>query len=355
MKPDILTIAITGMNARPDNPGPGLAVAKCLKESESINCKIVGLSYDSLDPGLYLSKYCNTGYLLPYPSAGEDALIERIKQIHKIEKIDLLIPCLDSELPSFIRLEYLIHELGIKTYLPTAEQLRYRNKDQLQETADHAGMECPDIKPITSAGFFYDCQEKGWQYPLVIKGIFYEAIIVSNEEEASKAFRNIASKWGLPVLVQKFIKGEEYNLTAVGDGNGSLLNPVMMKKLALTDKGKAWAGVSIFDQTLLDAAESLCKALNWRGPLEVEVMKTEKGQYQLIEINPRFPAWIYLSTGVGKNLPEIMVNLIFSGQSTIHTSAQSGKIFIRYAEEFVIDMKDFEAIVMHGDTSIDQP
>lgn len=342
------------MNARPDNPGPGLAVAKCLKESQSINCNIVGLSYDSLDPGLYLSKYCDKGYLLPYPSAGEDALIDRIKQIHTTEKLDLLIPCLDSELPSFIRLEHLIHELGIKTYLPTAEQLRYRNKDRLQETADHAGIECPDITTITSAGFFYDCQEKGWQYPLVVKGIFYGAKIVSNSEEASKAFRKIASKWGLPLLVQKFIKGEEYNLTAVGDGNGNLLSPVMMKKLALTDNGKAWAGVSIFDQTLLDAAESLCKAINWHGPLEVEVMKTENGLYQLIEINPRFPAWIYLSTGAGRNLPEVLVNLVFSEQTTNHSPAQSGKIFIRYAEEIIIDMKDFEAIVMHGVTSKDE-
>ena len=343
-----LTVAVTGMNARPDNPGPGLAVAKCLKESHLYDCRIIGLSYDSLDPGLYLSHYCNAGYLLPYPSAGEDALFDRIQQIHEQEHIDFLIPCLDSELPSFIRLEYLIHDLGIKTYLPSSEQLRYRNKDQLQETANHAGIECPEITSITNAGFFYDCQDKGWQYPLVVKGIFYDAKIVSNSEEGATAFRSIASKWGLPVLVQKFIKGEEYNLTAVGDGEGNLLSPVMMKKLALTDKGKAWAGVSMFDQILLDAAESLCKAIKWRGPLEVEVMKTEKGQYQLIEINPRFPAWVYLSVGTGRNLPEALLNLAFSGQINNQNKPKVGKIFIRHAEESIIDIKDFESIIMHG-------
>jgi carbamoyl-phosphate synthase large subunit len=188
---------------------------------------------------------------------------------------------------------------------------------------------------------------------MVVKGIFYGAKIVLNSEEAAKAFRNIASKWGLPVLVQQFIKGEEYNLAAVGDGKGNLLSPVMMKKLALTDKGKAWAGVSMFDQTLLDAAEALCKAIKWRGPLEVEVMKTDKGQYQLIEINPRFPAWIYLSTGVGSNLPEVLVELAFSKKMSDRLPAQVGKIFIRYAEEFIIDMKDFEAIIMHGDSNTD--
>ena len=48
---------------------------------------------------------------------------------------------------------------------------------------------------------------------------------------------------------------------------------------------------------------------DWRGPLEVEVMRDHHGDYQLIEINPRFPAWIYLSAGVGRNLPLMLLQL----------------------------------------------
>ena len=33
MKTKLLTVAVTGMNALPDNPGPGLAVARCLREA----------------------------------------------------------------------------------------------------------------------------------------------------------------------------------------------------------------------------------------------------------------------------------------------------------------------------------
>ena len=343
-----LTIAVTGMNAKPDNPGPGLAVARCLKESRLTNCKIIGLSYDALDPGFYLDEFCDEGYLLPYPSAGENALIDRIAEIHAKEKIDILIPCLDAELPSFVRLDQLFKEMGILTFLPSAEQLRFRNKDRLKEVAEHSGIETPDITSITSTAFFKDCEEKDWEFPLVVKGIFYGAKIVHNPMEAAAAFRQIANEWGLPVLIQKFTKGEEYNLTAVGDGNGNLLNAVMMKKLAVTDKGKAWAGVCIYDQALLDAACSLTKAINWRGPLEFEVMKDEKGNYQLIEINPRFPAWIYLSKGVGRNLPETLIQLAISTPATDFPDAEVGKIFIRYAEEKIIDMSDFEHIVMQG-------
>jgi len=343
-----LTIAITGMNAKPDNPGPGLAVARCLKESRITKCKIIGLSYDALDPGFYLSEYCNTGYLLPYPSAGENALLDRITEIHASENIDIIIPCLDSELPSFVRLSHLLNEMGILSFLPSAEQLRFRNKDRLKEVAGYAGIKTPDITSITSTSFFENCEDNDWGFPLVVKGIFYGAKVVYTATDAATAFNQIASEWGLPVLIQKFTKGEEYNLTAVGDGKGNLLNSVMMKKLAVTDKGKAWAGVCIYDQNLLNAAEALAKTIKWRGPLEFEVMKNDNGDFQLIEINPRFPAWIYLSKGVGRNLPETLIQLITDTPISDFTEAEVGKIFIRYAEETIIDISDFEKIVMQG-------
>jgi hypothetical protein len=45
-----VTVAVTGMNAVPDNPGPGLAVARCLREYHGDGIRIVGLGYDALDP-----------------------------------------------------------------------------------------------------------------------------------------------------------------------------------------------------------------------------------------------------------------------------------------------------------------
>jgi carbamoyl-phosphate synthase large subunit len=47
------TVAVTGMNARPDNPGPGYAVARCLEEASEFSGKVIGLGYDALDAGLH--------------------------------------------------------------------------------------------------------------------------------------------------------------------------------------------------------------------------------------------------------------------------------------------------------------
>jgi carbamoyl-phosphate synthase large subunit len=350
----VVTVAVTGMNAVPDNPGPGLAVARCLREAYGERVRIVGLGYDALDPGLYLDAYCDAAYLLSYPLNGADILLARLTEIGAAERVDVLIPCLDAELPLMVRLAARLADLGIHTFLPDADQLARRAKDRLPELAEIAEVECPEIRSLSQPGFFHVCQREGWTYPMVVKGVFYDARIVYDADEAVGAFRQIAAQWGLPVLVQRFVTGEEYNLTAVGDGKGNLLGEVMMKKRAVTAKGKAWAGVTTHDDTLAAAARKLAIALEWKGPLEVEVMRDANGTYRLIEINPRFPAWIYLTHGVGRNLPALLVELALGREPPALAPPRPGTMFIRYALETVVPIASFEALMMGGSCTRDR-
>jgi len=342
-----LIVAITGMNCKPDNPGPGLAVARCLRKAYGKDIRIIGLSYDVLDAGLYLEEFCDASYLLPYPSAGEQQLMQRIEHIQSQEHVDCLIPCLDAELLSFSRLKHEFEHLGIHMLIPDVSQLRDRNKDRLGELARNAGIRYPETKNITSANFFYHCHDEGWTYPLVVKGIFYDAHVVNNADEGAAAFRTIAASWGYPVLVQRYVEGHEVNLTAIGDGKGNLLGSVMMRKQAVTDKGKAWSCVTIEDQLLKDDALKLVKALQWQGPLEVEMLRDKDGQALLIEINPRFPAWIYLAAEAGSNLPAGLIDLIMDKEPNFETP-KVGMMMIRYAQETVIDLETFESMAMTG-------
>src|SRR5512133_2256763 len=99
-----LVIAVTGLNAI-DSPGPGVAVIRCLRECADFDVRIIGLSYEALEPGIYMHELVDKTYQLPYPSAGTEVLFERIKQINDIENIDVLIPNFDAELYNFIRID----------------------------------------------------------------------------------------------------------------------------------------------------------------------------------------------------------------------------------------------------------
>lgn len=344
----MLTVAVTGMNAVPDNPGAGLAVARCLREAYGRRLRILGLGYDALDPGLHRREYCDSAHLISYPGSGAETLLARLKEIHAAEPIDVLLPCLDAELPLMVDLAPKLAEMGIRSYLPGAEQLARRAKNRLADLAREAAVGYPETQAITQADFFRDCGRKGWAFPLVVKGVFYDARIAANIEEAEAAFRAIAAEWGLPVLVQRHVAGEECNLAGIGDGTGALLGEVMMKKRAITGRGKAWAGISIHDEVLADAASRLVAALKWKGPIEIEVMRDKQGEYQLIEINPRFPAWIYLSQGVGRNLPALLLSLALNETPGALAPPQPGMMFIRYAEETIVPLSAFESLMVEG-------
>jgi carbamoyl-phosphate synthase large subunit len=348
---DALTIAVTGMNARPDNPGPGYAVARALRAAGFAG-RIVALGYDALDPGLYADDACDAACLLPYPSAGEGALLERLTTLHSSTPIDVLVPCLDAELSGLSRIQKQLARLGMRTVLPTPQQLELRAKDRLAEIAGLGRLNVPATRVVSNVDFFRNCASEDWDYPFVVKGQFYDARVVHTAGEGAAAFHAIAAAWGVPVLVQKLVRGDEINLTALGDGNGAMLGAVMMKKLAVTEKGKAWAGVSIEDETLLAAGAAIVKGLRWRGPLEVEVMRDAQGRYQLIEINPRFPAWVYLTAAVGRNLPWALVHMALGLAPPPLAPPAAGMLFVRRALDAVVPLKQFEALVTAGNVSL---
>ena len=349
------TVAVTGINARPENPGPGCAVARCLSEASDFGGRIVGLGYETLDAGLYHPEDTDSGHLLPYPAAGTDALMERLDEILHEERIDAIIPSLDAELPNFIALQPALARRGVRMLLPGRPELRSRDKDRLPALCARARVATPRVRRISDPRFFERCtaeEEGGWRYPLVVKGVFYDAHVVHDAAEAAYRFGQIARTWGYPVLVQAHVAGEEVNLTALGDGTGALIGPVMMRKQALTDKGKAWAGVAIEDGDLLAAGEALMQALRWKGPLELEMLRDSAGTLHLIEINPRFPAWIYLSHGVGRNLPAALLALMHgvAGRDLPLAAPRPGVTFIRHARELIVRMEDIVAVSMNGST-----
>lgn len=344
-------VAITGINARVESPGPGCAVARCIREHDHFHGRVIGLGYDVLDAGLYARDFCHSGYLLPYPSNGDAALLERLLEIHETERFDAIIPCLDAEIRNFIRLEPKLAKLGIRMLIPSKEQFQLRAKDHLSTFCLAAGVNAPETKAITDPTFFDHCEEDGWTYPLIVKGIFYDAAIVSTAIDAKAAFSRLVAAWGYPVLVQRLIRGDEFDVAAIGDGNGGAIGTVMMRKRGLTDKGKAWAGVTVVDDAIGDVVSRIMRMLKWRGPLEVEVMRAFDGTIYLIEINPRFPAWIYLSHAVGRNLPVTVLKLMSEDDNIAFAPPAPGTFFIRYAQELIVRLCEFESVFVDGATA----
>jgi len=340
-----ITLAVTGLN-NTDNPGPGVPVIRGAKESEDFDVRIIGLVYENLEPGIYMEGLCDRIFQIPYPSAGSDELIERIEWIHRQEKIDVLIPNFDAELFSFMKNEQRLREKGIHTFLPSLKQFQEREKDKLPEYGKKYGVKVPGSINLGSFSQIKEIEEK-MEYPIMIKGQFYDAYIAANEEQAKQAFHKLAAKWGLPVIAQEFVKGTEVNVIALGDGKGNTIAAVPMRKQYITDKGKAWGGITLADDKMMELTRMIIQKTKWKGGMELELIKTNNGEYFLIEINPRIPAWVYLAVGAGQNIPDALIKLALGWDVKPMTSYKIGKMFVRYSYDMIVDLEKFAAISMN--------
>ena len=338
-------VAVTGLNAT-DSPGPGVPILRSLKES-SLNPRLIGFCYDVLEPGNFMDLVENS-FILPYPNTGAQELLSRIQYIHSQIKIDVIMPCLDSELDNYIALQGELQKMGIQTFLPSKEQLHTRDKSVLKEKLENTNVLIPETITIQDTSAIKLAAEK-LGFPMLVKGLFYEAYLAYSIEEAIGWFYRLASKWGYPIILQKFIQGEECNVIALGH-EGNTLGAVVMKKLFLTDKGKAWAGVTIDNAEAKKTSFEILKFIGWNGGCELEyIIEKGTGKMYLLEINPRFPAWVYLATASGMNLPEAQLQLSLGQKTNLPSSYKVGQVFVRHSWDDIITLEQIENLSTIGE------
>jgi carbamoyl-phosphate synthase large subunit len=343
-----MRVAVTGLHLG-ENCQPGPGVIRSLRDALGPDLFVVGLAYDVFDSALYAPGLLDEAFLLPYPSAGPTVYLERLLEIHAAAPFDLLIPCLDVELPVVQRIAPQLAAHGIRTCLPSAEAFGRRTKDQLATLCAELGLATPetvtigDHQALAAAGARLG-------YPLVVKGPFYEAEVTHGPGEAKEAFDRLAAKWGLPLLAQQFVKGEEFDVIALGDGAGGVHGAVAMRKTVITKLGKAWGAVTIHDDELIAFATKIVSALRWHGGCEIELLRgaIDRRPY-LIEVNPRFPAWVYLATAAGVNLPLGLARLAV-GERPFSTppTYRAGVFHVRHAAETIGELADLEALMTVG-------
>lgn len=327
-----ITIAVSGLKTG-DNPQPGVPVIRSIKAA-GFKGRVIGLVYDALESGIYLPELTDEIYQMPYPSSGADAFLGRLDQILNRSRIDVIIPTLDAEIILYIRLGKELAKRGIRTFLPDERCFLLRDKTSLASFFPPEGIEVPKTLQVSEVGQIGKIGEE-LGYPLMVKGKYYEAYKAWDKEEAQKYFSEIAESWGLPLLLQKVVPGDEFNVVIVGDGKGGMLGMVPQKKLLITDKGKGFGGVVVKNPGMDAFAEKVISLLNWRGPCELEVIKGNDNKYYLIEINPRFPAWVRLAEGAGQNLPAITVLKALGKDCEPLPPYQAGTLFVRHAEDII--------------------
>jgi len=333
-------IAVSGLH-RGENPQPGAGIVRSLRRRFP-DAFIVGLSYDVMESGIYVEGGPDEVHLMPFPTAGGAALLDRLDAIRKRTPFDFFIPTLDAEIEVFVSLTEQLEQRGIKTCLPSVDVLKRRAKQNLPAFADKCGVRIPETR--LASDVVNACRagdELG--YPLVVKGPYYEAKIVHNVAQLSAAATHLLSEWGSPLILQRFVSGSEFNVLGVGDGTGNWLGHCCLRKTQLSDKGKGLSGITVTDPRLSELCAGLIRELKWPGPFEIELIREELiGDYVLVEINPRFPAWVDFPSMIGANFAALLVDMLRLDHLPASLPACApGSFYIRHQIEVVGDINRY--------------
>ena len=161
----------------------------------------------------------------------------------------------------------------------------------------------------------------GWR--VWLKGPMMDARKVYNWPNLLATWDGLLKTWGREhFFIQKEITGLDVTV-AFSAYKGKLLGAAFMEKRQMTEEGKCWSGeVNACPADLFEDISKFVEKLQWTGGGELEFVRDEQGQLWFIDLNYRFPAWIYGATLAGINLPGLLVEAA-TGIPHLKTEAES--------------------------------
>jgi carbamoyl-phosphate synthase large subunit len=342
-----LTVAVTGISTF-DLINPGLGTARALSKHPDVD-RIIGLNYGTFDSGSFQHEIFDAAFKLPI-THDKDVLFERIREIHAAHPFEVLIPCLDGELPSFIALQESIESLGIKMLLPSQDAFERREKIELfgnQLEKDWNGFRIPHGILASSEAEVIDAAET-IGFPVVVKGPIFGCYHAYTIDDARSAWWQLIGFGIEQVIVQDRIDGEMFAVAAVCDRDHKTLDTLTIKKLARCERGSTWSGLRVNQPALESALEHFLEYIEWVGPVEGEFVRDYvRDEFYLFEVNPRFTGWISYSSAAGCNHPYLAVSTALDREPDL-SERQAEVVFMRSTHDLPVRASDFAALSLHG-------
>ena len=324
-----MIVAVTGVHAGCQR-SPGLAVAKALSYDQDVT--LIAIDYDELSTGLLSSEFSQTQVL--QWSSDPDLLLGELLDVLREKAVDIIIPCLNNDAAIIARKIDKFALSGTKCLLPAAEAFRYRKKSTLPKFAKNNGFEhpvtivCHNKDEIASIG-------ERIEFPCVIKGDECGIFPVRQPELFAYYAFSCAKHFGFPLIVQEWIEGEEFSVAGLCDQHSVIRSVLVVKKIGIADDGEGWMSTVVHAPELELAAEKLSSSMQWIGPLEYDFIRNKQGTY-LLDVNPRFPAWIDGPAQRGYNLPSLLVSLMTEKDIVLPVMPPAGTIFYKDFEDIFL-------------------
>lgn len=299
------------------------------KAAKEINTEltIIGTDIANTAPALV---FCNQTRIVP--KADTSDYIPFLLSICEKEKIDCLIPTIDTDLISLAENKERFEAIGTKVLISAADKVRLCSDKKY--TADYfisLGLKTPlsvDSVVKYSSG-----------YPAFIKPKAGSSSIDAYKVMKKEDLITYANKIG-DYLIQPFISGREYTIDILCDYEGNPVYITPRERLAVR-AGEVLKTQICQDNKMIEEMQMLIKDYKPCGQITVQLIREENtGDDYYIEINPRFGGGAPLSIKAGADSAEAVIRMLRGEKLEYREKeARDGAIYSRFDQSICINEK----------------
>ena len=294
---------------------------------------IVGGDYLKTAPAL---ENVDRVYELPY--AIDDAYAKRVLDICKKEKIEMVIPLIDTELELYARYKTLFMEEGI-LLMVSDEKAMHIALDKL-ETYHYYKDNTLFTAPYTCLLSEYEA-EKFQSQKIVLKpkngssGVGIHMV----DKEKVLALSELLSLDKSVYIAQEYVDFDTEVTTDIFVSNHKVIELCQRKRLKVRG-GEVEQAITIKDDMITSIVEEMVSTLDFMGVINIQIM-VKDNSYYLGEINARFGGGFPLSYYSGANMIEHLHTLVKKQTMPEYGAARYKENFcmLRYDDAVYIDEK----------------
>jgi carbamoyl-phosphate synthase large subunit len=256
------------------------------------------------------------------PSVGADNYVDVVLTICREQRVRLLIPALEPELPLLAAHRARFLEIGtlplvsspeiVATCYDKLETAKFLQRCDL--TVPRTYLELGAARYALSRGEIF--------FPLVVKprwGVGSIGLaIAEDDQELDFAFKTTEKQIACSffaqvsaaapkecVLIQERLSGEEYGLDIVNDLNGRHVCTFAKRKLKMR-AGQTDRAITVNDEKLEKLGQLIGEQLGHVGILDCDLFASDQG-YRVIDLNPRIGGGYPFSHVAGANVPSALI------------------------------------------------
>jgi HAD superfamily hydrolase (TIGR01549 family) len=289
----------------------------------NINLKIYGADMAGTAPAL---AFCD--YTRRVCGMRDADYIPQLLQICQKDRIDLLIPTIDTDLAVLSQNVERFDAVGTKVLVSAADKIAIcRDKNCTADFFESCGLKAPRT--------VNDYHKYDGSYPCFIKpkdgSSSINAFKVQNESELKVYAEQIED-----YIVQPFIEGCEYTVDIFCDYEGNPITITPRIRVAVR-AGEVLKTEISMDEKIIEECRRLIEGFKPCGPMTVQLIRQNTtGDDYYIEINPRFGGGAPLSMKAGARSAEAILKIL-SGETAGYTEiVDDGAIFSRFDQSVCI-------------------